>query len=140
MNHDNSGKCKKCQSILDTYPNFNKELRNWFTGFQFKHPEMHTSEGGRGRIAQERDFQKRASRAHYLQSAHNYGCAMDLFVELLGEKTIYPISWFTEVLYPNLPSWIEWLGAPNSSFPELPHIQLKDWKELVKRGEVKPVE
>ena len=140
MSHDSSGKCKACQAILNTYPNFNVELRNWFEGFQKLHPEMHTSEGGRGRIAQERDFQKRASRAHYLQSAHNFGCGMDLFVELPGEKTIYPIKWFVEVLYPNLPTWIEWLGAPNSKFPELPHVEVKNWKELVASGKAKPVE
>jgi hypothetical protein len=140
MSHINNGHCPECQIILDRFPNFNSELRKWFEEFQGHHPEMHTSEGGRGRINQERDFQKRASRAHYLQSAHNYGCGMDLFVILPKEKSIYPVRWFCDILYPALPAWIVWLGAPNSTFPELPHIELKNWKQLVAEGLAKPVE
>ena len=140
MSHLNNGACPQCELILNKFPNFNTELRNWFHEVQALHPECHASECGRGKIDQERDFQKRASRAHYLQSAHNYGCAIDLFVLLPGEKTIYPIKWFVDVLMPNLPKWITWLGAPHSKFPELPHIELSNWKNLVKQGIAKPVE
>lgn len=131
--HSNNGHCPKCREIIDRFPNFNAELRTWFEAFQAKHPELHVSEAGRGKLEQERDFQKGASRAHWTQSAHNYNMALDTFVMLPGTTDIYPRKWYDEILRPALPTWIQWYGMPGSVFFELPHIEVRGWKYVASK-------
>ena len=139
--HTNNGVCRKCAEIFEVYPGFNEKLKAWFISFQAAHPESHISCAGRGRVEQERDFQKGASKAHYGQSAHNYGCAIDLFVLLPGEEGLYPKQWFFEVLAPELAKqpWLDW-GYSWTRFPEMPHVELANWHELVELGFVGLVE
>lgn len=137
MKHVNNGQCEYCLSIINRYPGFNENLKSWFVEFQGKHPEVHTSCAGRGEQDQEMLFAKGATRAHFGQSAHNFGLALDLFVIIKGSNSIYPQEWFNNILAPNLPKWIEWFGAKGSVFFELPHIEIRGWKELVRQGIVK---
>ena len=130
MSHANNGSCPKCQELFDKYPDFNHDLREWFEDFQGKHPSAHISCAGRGRIEQESDFHRGASKAHFGQSAHNYGCAIDLFVMQSG-LDLYDKNWFETVLAPNLEPWLEWYGAPGESFKELPHVEVRSWKSMV---------
>lgn len=134
IRHENNGFCKKCQIIIDTYPDFNPELREWFEELQFDHNEAHTSCAGRGRVDQESLFERGATRAHFGESAHNYNAALDLFAIISGENTIYPVAWFNNILSPKIPDWIEWYGRRGSRFYELPHVQLKNWKQMKKDG------
>jgi hypothetical protein len=137
--HANNGHCPKCQELLDAYPDFNADLREWFEDFQAKHPSAHISCAGRGHLAQEEYFHKGASKAHYGQSAHNFGCALDLFVIQAG-LDLYDKNWFETILAPNLEPWLEWYGAPGASFYELPHVEIKAWKTLVAQHLATPVE
>src|SRR6266850_2662917 len=137
MKHENSGFCEKCLSIINRYPGFNEALMRWFFSLQKKHPEAHISCAGRGEQDQEALFLKQATRAHWTHSAHNYNAALDLF-DMTGTKDgIYSRVWFRDIMSPCLEPWIEWYGAPNAQFYELPHIQLRDWKDQVSSGYLK---
>lgn len=136
--HENNGKCQKCIEIIEKYPGFYKPLRDWFANLQTIHPELHVSCAGRGMVDQEAAFQRGASRAHYQQSAHNWGCALDLFA-LIGGKAQWPKEWFNEVVGKNLAPYMEWYGSPDAAFYELPHVQLSGWKVAVSHGELKLV-
>jgi hypothetical protein len=140
MKHENSGHCPKCQEILDRYSGFNEDLREWFEDFQEEYPEAHVSCAGRGRDEQEAAFKSGASRAHFGESAHNWNCAMDLFALIPQANTIYPREWFNNILAPALPDWIEWYGSKGAEFFELPHIEVKGWRELRKQMKVHLVE
>jgi hypothetical protein len=139
--HQNNGKCQKCHAIIDRYPGFHAGLRAWFEELQAKNPEAHVACAGRGQDDQEMLFHRKATRAHFGQSAHNYNAALDLF-EMGGEtvKDIYEIKWFKRVIGPNVPEWMEWYGKPGSKFWELPHVEVRDWKVAAKNGELKLVE
>jgi hypothetical protein len=153
--HDNSGDCKRCDLIFDTFPSFYLPLRTWFKRFQRSTPEVHISCAGRGEKAQEDAFVKKLSRAHWKESDHNYNAAVDTFVNRPGDmnpcecgckklkhECIYPKDWYEHVLGPEMTRnpQLDWLGRPHSPFPELPHVGTTGWKELVKSGELKLVE
>lgn len=128
--HRNLGFCGRCDEIFDRYPGFDQRLRLWFKNFQMRHPEAHISCAGRGRQDQEADKLRGASRASWGQSAHNYNMALDIF-ELQGDvQNIYEEEWFIKVLAPEIPDWIEWYGASGAAFPELPHLQIKGWRQV----------
>ena len=91
--HRNTGACLECTEIFDTYPNFNKALREWFTTFQKFHKEVHISCAGRGAKEQEAALKAKRSRAPFGESAHNWGCAIDIFVLIAG-RDIYFEKWF----------------------------------------------
>lgn len=125
--------------IMNRYGGTYQPLRRWFEEFQSRHPEAHVSCAARGEVEQEMLFLKKATRAHFGQSAHNYAAALDLF-ELSGnDSDIYERRWFEEVLGPAVPEWITWYGRPGSSFFELPHIEVRAWKDLVASGQLKLV-
>ena len=65
------------------------------------------------------------------QSAHNYGCAIDV-VPMVNGKPVWAFD-------PHVDPWktvgalgqargLQWLGAPDSPFLEGCHFQLPDWK------------
>lgn len=139
MKHENSGACKKCVEIIYRFPNPHKDLVLWFISLQAKHPSVHVACFGRGKVEQEEAYHRGASRAHFGQSAHNYNAACDLWILSDEGKYTLPADWFREVLAPALPAWITW-GGTWKSFRELPHVELIDWRERVKRGELKAVE
>jgi len=138
--HQNSGDCKKCDMVLDRYPGFHIMLRAWFKAFQGLHPEAHISCAGRGELDQEAAFTNKTSRAHYGESAHNYNAAIDLF-EMRGDsRNIYERDWFVNILKPALEPWQKWYGREGSPYPELPHVEVSDWKFLAKTGALSLVE
>ena len=133
LKHINNGNCPKCEELFNRYEGFNKDLKEWFQNFQSLNNSAHISCAGRGREEQEQAFAKGASRAHYGQSSHNYNCAIDVFVMQQGID-LYDKHWFEMVLKPNLAPFLKWYGEKGAEFYELPHIELKDWKELKLRG------
>lgn len=128
-----------CLKIINRYPGFSENLKSWFFEFQKDHPEAHVSCAGRGQMDQEAACARGASRAHWGESAHNYSAALDVFVIIPGEKSIYPRDWFTNVLMPNIPNWLEWYGQPGAPFFELPHIEIRGWRQLISMGTLKLV-
>lgn len=134
MKHLNSGHCDKCHAIIVRYPGFYEPLIEWFLDFQMRHPEAHVSCAGRGRLDQEAFYHRGVSQAKYGESAHNYNAALDFF-EMTGDmRSIYEESWFASVLRPNVPSWLEWYGEKDSEYPELPHVEVRNWRKLVDMG------
>jgi len=138
--HENSGHCARCQLILDRYPGFNKELREWFEGFQKDHPEGHLSCAGRGHDEQEVLFHRKASKARWTQSAHNWNAALDIFCLIPDNGDIYDRVWFYQVLGPCIPTQFSWYGRANAKFPEMPHIELGGWEAYALRKEISIVE
>lgn len=140
IKHVNNGRCPRCAAIIDRYPKFSLGLRKWFEDFQLEVPEAHVSCAGRGRQDQEDAFLKKVSKARYGESAHNAGAALDIF-EMSGDvSNIYERKFYEEQLRPRLRSWIRWYGAPGAPFPELCHVEVKNWKELLAKGELSLVE
>lgn len=137
--HTNGAVCERCELILDRYPGFYGPLREWFYDLRKAHPEAHTSCAGRGRQDQEALFLRKATRAKYGESAHNWNAALDIF-EYWGDlRNIYEPQWFWQVLRPALTPDLTWLGNPGSSFHELPHVQWRNWYTM-KNGALKLVE
>ncbi len=138
--HLNNGECPHCALIIKRYVGFYYPLWEWFKAFQKAHPEAHTSCAGRGHLDQENAFIRKVSKAHYGESAHNYNAALDLF-ELNGDNSnIYDREWFTKVLEPNLEPWMSWYGRPKSKYYELPHVEVAEWRTLVKVGAISLVD
>lgn len=135
--HLNNGNCPHCEYLFNVYPNFNKDLYQWFKSFQKKNPEAHISCAGRGKEKQLEALRNKTSKANYGQSAHNYNCAIDVFVNL-PNKNIYDKDWFNKKLktYLNHEKFT-WYGMPGAPFPELPHVEVKNWRDLIKpQGDV----
>ena len=139
LKHQNNGQCLKCKELFEKFPGFNQKVRGWFVMFQAKHPEAHISCAGRGLSDQEAAKASGASRASFGKSAHNWNSAIDLFV-IKAQTDIYDKKWFTEVVAPEIPYFLNWYGAPGASFPELPHIELREWQGLKIAGELRLVE
>lgn len=138
--HTNNGACEKCDQIFDRYTDFYEPLRAWFEDFQSEHPEAHISCAGRGYEDQEYFFSIKTTKARYGQSSHNYNAAIDIFEMSVDFTDIYEISWFKNVLAPAIPDWLKWYGEPGSSFYELPHVEVRNWRELVHEGVLTLVE
>jgi hypothetical protein len=138
--HQDTGKCSWCQHILDRYKNFHPQLRAWFEDVQAQVPDAHISCAGRGRQDQEMDFHRRVSKAHYGQSSHNYNAAIDLFKSAPTVTEMYDKVWFRTQIAPKLSGDLEWYGAPGAEFYELPHIEVRGWKDMAQRGELLLVE
>ena len=137
--HENNGACIGCINMLNAHPSFNLRLSTWFKEFQSRHPEAHISCAGRGRIEQEILYQRRATRAHYPQSAHNWGAAIDIFCNN-DSITIFPVKWFYEVLRPEISIGLTWYGSPGAEFYEMPHIEVSGWSEMAHQGLLTRVE
>jgi hypothetical protein len=138
MSHVNDAHCEKCQEILNKYPNVEKVLRDWFEAFQLRHSEAHISCAGRGKKDQTDVFDRGVSRAQWGHSAHNYNCAIDIFVNYPGD--IYNKAWYGRVLKPFLIDALEWYGELGSVFYELPHVQVKAWRDMKSQGLIRLVE
>lgn len=136
--HTNSGACLGCAKIFNAYPGFYAPLKEWFFNVQEKFPTFHISCAGRGRIEQEAAFHRGASSAHWLESAHSFNAAIDTFFQVNGNYSL------DENLYEEIVKFIdptiEWYGNPLAKFKELPHFQLRNWRDFVKNGQLRPVE
>lgn len=145
VKHINDGNCSKCEQIFNRYPGFHQGLKDWFKALQKEVPEAHISAAGRGKSEQEEYFKKGTSKAHYGQSAHNKSAAIDLF-KLHQNGAEWPKSWFIGSIKPRLDIHnssadfkIKWYGEPGSSFFELPHFEVADWKTNPRLVLVEPV-
>jgi hypothetical protein len=139
VRHLNNGHCPMCMLILDRNGGTYQALREWFEAFQQKHPEGHVSCGARGQVEQESLFLKNASKAHFGQSAHNYAAALDIFENSGKLDDIYEKQWFETVLKPELPAWLNWYGEKGAAFYELPHVEVREWRQLAEMGTLKIV-
>jgi hypothetical protein len=137
MKHTSDGDCKRCDEIFDRYPGFHAGLRKWFKDFQKKNVDAHISCAGRGREDQEYAVAHRLSRAHWGDSAHNWNAAIDLFCQAHG-KDIYDAEFFQRVSSALTPD-LNWYGLPGSAFPELPHVEVRAWRDLMLSKQLKLV-
>lgn len=137
--HVNNGSCISCARIFNRFPNFHPKLRAWFEKVQSLSPDAHISCAGRGRLEQEVYFEKGASKAHWKRSAHNYNCAIDIF-QLKDGTAMWSRGWFHVVVELQLDPDLKWYGAKDAEFQELPHVEVANWKDLVKNGSVTLVE
>lgn len=132
--HINSGNCQKCEEILNKYGGTHKKLKEWFKDKQSKNYSLHCSCSGRDRIAQNLNHVNGNSNAEFGKSPHNYkpSLAIDIFfTDARYPNDIYPIKLFEEIME-SLDEGLEWFGSKESKYYELPHIQLKNWKTLIK--------
>lgn len=126
--HQNNGNCSGCDQIMNKYPGFSSILRNWVKQVQLRIPFFHVAEAGRGRIDQEKDFAKGASKAYWPESAHNHNAAVDTFFQIDGQYRLDE-SLYQQVLSYLTPE-IEWYGSKGAVFYERPHFQLKGWQSM----------
>jgi hypothetical protein len=137
--HTNGTQCEKCLEIFNLYPGAYSPLVGWFMGLQLIVNDAHISECGRGIEKQKLYYKTGASRAKYGQSAHNWNAAIDIF-QLKGGKAVYNRKWYEKQICARMEIWIKWYGEPGSKFPELPHFEVCNWRELAKSGELGLVE
>jgi hypothetical protein len=131
--------CPGCEKIILRYSGFSPVLEQWFSDLRVHNPDCHVSCAGRGRVDQEACFARGASKAHYGQSAHNVNGALDIWEMRDGVYTLDQ-QWFDRVVGPAIVTGLEWYGAPGAAFPELPHVQLADWRKLYADGVLSLVE
>lgn len=134
--HRNNGDCEKCDSIFAKYGGFHRGLRDWFKYVQSMHIDAHIYEAGRGRMTQESYKKTGRSRAGWGESAHNFNAAIDIFRQI-GHSADFSKKWFNEVVGKNIEDHnrhsdfkLKWYGEKGSSFFELPHVEVSDWKLL----------
>ena len=135
---NHSGRCSKCIEIFNVFPDFNEELKAWFW---LKHTELgntHISEAGRSEFMQEKLYKEKKTKAHYGQSAHNFNMAIDIFFIDDKGKLSYEKQRYT-LLTRDLPTSIKWYGEPGSFFYELPHFEIRDWRNMGDRKLVEEV-
>jgi peptidoglycan LD-endopeptidase CwlK len=107
-------------------------------------PPFAVLDSQRGRQAQEKAFALGHSRAHFLQSAHNW--APSVAVDVVP----YPIDWNNLARFNALGKFITAKAAAlgiditwGATFPKLkdmPHYELTNWRDLVAAKKVKPFE
>lgn len=136
MKHINNSACPKCLEIINRYPGFCQVVYQWFVKLQEEVPEAHVAWAGRNKVDQENFYRLKTSRAHYGQSAHNWNAAVDLFKLEYPAGAVWPKSWFAEKIGPRVlkESALCWYGAPGASFPELPHVELRQWRADAQSG------
>jgi len=139
MKHDLSGSCESCLALITKYPGFHSELQDWFFSIQKANPEAHISCAGRGEIEQNILHARGATKARWLDSAHNYNAALDIF-RLHNGKYDLDKDWFQKVVGSRLLPFLKWYGLPGSRFFELPHVELALWRTMVKAFDLEPVE
>ena len=137
--HQNKNDCDACLDLIVKYPGFHQNLKAWFLMMRGKFPVLHCSEAGRGQARQILMYQEKKSRARFGESAHSWGCAIDVFIMAPG-LDLYDRAWFEKHFAPEVPDFLEWYGAPGSKFYERAHVQVRNWKMLAATGEVKLVE
>lgn len=144
MTHQNlHGECPGCEKVFDRYPGFWLPLRMWFGFVRRSFFDAHISDAGRGKIDQQVCFHRGTSKAEWTQSAHNWNAAIDLWFLDPAKVNHYSLerAKFNAVFDKcPLDTAFEWYGAPHAPFPELPHVQLRDWREAAQRGDIKLVE
>lgn len=141
LRHLNNGDCPKCRQIFDTYPGFYEPLKKWFFNFQEKFETAHISCAGRGKAEQEKFKRIGSSNSDWMESAHNWNAAIDIFWIVDGQAVYYR-DWYKQRLWPELEGHLDfkWFGAPDTKFYELPHVQVRDWVAMAKTGELRLVE
>jgi hypothetical protein len=146
--HTNEAFCLGCQTLFDRFPGFHRGLMLWFfTGVQTEHADAHISCAGRGKQDQQKDYNAHTSRAQWGQSSHDYNLALDVFQLKSGIATYDPV-WFKNVISEAVEKQntddtrlfeLTWYGDPCAPYKELPHIEVRNWKELVSQGQYKLV-
>jgi len=138
MTHSNNGSCQKCLAIFNQYPGFYKSLQDWFFSVQEKFPSFHIACAGRGQVDQEAAFARGASKAHWLQSSHNFNAAIDTWFQVNGQYRLD--SNLYDQIVGLIDPTIDWYGAAGAVFPERPHFEVKGWKAMADGGQIFPVE
>lgn len=135
MRHQNESSCERCEEFLKKV---HVSLLDWFVSLRMKHKDAHVSCGVRPEVAQEAAFRDGKSKAHFGKSPHNYypSLAIDIFRIREDGSPEWSISWYKKVIKQNLYDGITW-GGDFSSFPDAPHVELTNWKELAENGEAR---
>jgi len=128
--HLNIDVCSKCEEIMAKCKN--EELLNFYKQFRKDHKDAHVSCCYRGEKEQEEAFLKGTSKAHFGQSAHSYALALDWFRITQSGGASFDAFWYKSFLKPaSVAAGLVWGG--DWSFKDLPHVELKNWKELAKK-------
>jgi len=134
--HVNDGNCAKCLEIL---VGVEPRLLAWFKTFQTTNNDAHVAWGARGEKDQNDALKKGTSKAKWGESPHNFvpPLAIDLFrLTLTGAE--WPASWFNTYVGPDVAKTadLEW-GGTFPKFRDAPHVQIRNWKDLVASGKAK---
>ena len=75
------------------------------------------------------------SLAHYGESAHNFNAALDMF-RLIDGKADFTKLWFITNIAPVVHEHLEfvWYGEDKAKFKEQGHIEVRNWRNMVKNG------
>lgn len=137
--HLNTGKCEKCLQLMGILGGTDPRLVAWFTELQSRMPDAHIAFAGRSKADQEEFFKKKTSNAHYGESPHNFApaLAIDIF-RLTGNGAEFNRNWYIDVIRPEVVKHVELsYGGDWKRLKDYPHVEIAEWKELVKQGKAK---
>lgn len=124
--HTNTPLCEGCEARL---VGIDPRLQAFAASFRASHPDGHVSCGYRGQADQEADFAKSASRAHWLQSAHNFGSALDWFRLTAAAGAAFDKWWYEGSLAPAAKAaGLVW-GGTFTTITDMPHVETPDWRK-----------
>lgn len=125
--HTNSPICIACNEKLT---NVHPDLVRWCNILRNTHTDAHISCGYRGERDQEDDFNRRVSKAHYGQSAHNAepSMAVDLFRLTQAGGASFDLPWYTSVVAPIAEAAGLIWGGSWKSIKDAPHVELPGFK------------
>lgn len=132
--HLNIATCSKCEEVMSACKN--QELLDFYRKFREVRLDGHVSCCYRGPEAQEEAFRTGTSKAHFGESPHNYALAVDFFQLTQAQGAAFSMPWYRNYLKPACEAaGLTWGGS--FSFVDGPHAELKNWKELAKKGPAK---
>lgn len=125
--HTNTPECEACrQKLWKVHP----DLVRFAMDFRVENKDAHIAWGFRGKEDQEAVFKAGNSNAHWGESPHNYGLALDWF-RLTHTGADWNRQWFIDKLAPAALSYGLVWGGDWKSLKDYPHVELKDWKKLI---------
>lgn len=128
MKHINVVPCPGCD--LKMVGITNPALIAFYQSFRTANPDGHVSCGLRGEAEQEADYDAGTSRAHFGQSAHNFGLALDWFRLTLAGGANFDSQWFKLTLAPAAQiAGLVW-GGHFTTIRDLPHVEVANFHAI----------
>lgn len=125
--HTNTTICPGCEAKL---VGIDPRLISFAAAFRASNPDGHISCGYRNQAEQESDFTRGVSRAHWLQSPHNFAAALDWFRLTQAAGASFDAPWYQNVLAPAVAATDLVWGGSFTTITDMPHVETPDWRTL----------
>lgn len=143
MKHLNIAKCGKCDAIISKHA-VHPDLLAFYYSFRDANPDAHISAAGRGEAEQNDYFDRKLTKARFLQSKHNFEpvCAIDWFRITQSGGASFDLPWFRDVLNPAVKQYKGLVsGGDWPKFRDWPHVEVENkvFNTLKSAGALTPI-